>query len=94
MPVTAWALPLYLTPFAFAKMSAQDVKTAAEPFQLSLGNEKTLKDGRQSPALEVDWSQEEETRAKRKMDFIIMPLLTLGFFCLREFLCRDGMNTF
>ncbi|KFA59954.1 hypothetical protein S40285_07956 [Stachybotrys chlorohalonatus IBT 40285] len=32
--------------------------------------------------LRVDWSVEEEAQAKRKLDFIIMPLLTLGFFCL------------
>ncbi|OQU95372.1 hypothetical protein CLAIMM_01591 [Cladophialophora immunda] len=33
--------------------------------------------------LERDWTIEEEVKAKRKMDFIIMPLLTLGFFCLQ-----------
>ncbi|KAH0842970.1 alternative sulfate transporter [Fonsecaea pedrosoi] len=33
--------------------------------------------------LERDWTLEEEVKAKRKMDFIIMPLLTLGFFCLQ-----------
>ncbi|KAK0624536.1 major facilitator superfamily domain-containing protein [Bombardia bombarda] len=33
--------------------------------------------------LKVDWSAEEEARAKRKLDFIVMPLLTLGFFCLQ-----------
>lgn len=32
-----------------------------------------------------DWSPEEEAKAKRKLDLIIMPLLTLGFFCLRMF---------
>ena len=31
-----------------------------------------------------DWTDEEEAKAKRKLDFIIMPLLTLGFFCLRK----------
>ncbi|EJT74858.1 hypothetical protein GGTG_08696 [Gaeumannomyces tritici R3-111a-1] len=31
----------------------------------------------------VDWSQEEEVRAKRKLDLIVMPLLTLGLFCLQ-----------
>ncbi|KAF2825228.1 MFS transporter-like protein [Ophiobolus disseminans] len=30
-----------------------------------------------------DWSVDEERRAKRKLDLIIMPLLTLGFFCLQ-----------
>ncbi|EXJ61617.1 hypothetical protein A1O7_02045 [Cladophialophora yegresii CBS 114405] len=34
-------------------------------------------------ALEVDWTPKEEAKAKRKLDFIIMPLLTLGFFCLQ-----------
>lgn len=33
--------------------------------------------------LEKDWSEEEESKAKRKLDFIIMPLLFLGFFCLQ-----------
>ena len=31
-----------------------------------------------------DWSHDEEVKAKRKLDLIIMPLLTLGFFCLRK----------
>jgi hypothetical protein len=31
-----------------------------------------------------DWSIDEERRAKRKLDLIIMPILTLGFFCLRK----------
>ncbi|KAH8879267.1 putative MFS transporter [Thozetella sp. PMI_491] len=31
----------------------------------------------------VDWTAEEERKAKRKLDFIIMPILTLGFFCLQ-----------
>ncbi|KAM3563615.1 hypothetical protein MY1884_001196 [Beauveria asiatica] len=31
----------------------------------------------------VDWIPEEEKRAKRKLDLIIMPILTLGFFCLQ-----------
>ncbi|KAK8050473.1 hypothetical protein PG994_012203 [Apiospora phragmitis] len=31
----------------------------------------------------VDWSPEEERKAKRKLDYIIMPILTLGFFCLQ-----------
>ncbi|KAH6633831.1 major facilitator superfamily domain-containing protein [Chaetomium sp. MPI-SDFR-AT-0129] len=30
-----------------------------------------------------DWTPEEEARAKKKLDLIIMPLLTLGFFCLQ-----------
>jgi len=33
--------------------------------------------------LDTDWTKEEEAKAKRKLDFIIMPLLTLGFFCLQ-----------
>ncbi|TQN65592.1 putative transporter [Colletotrichum shisoi] len=32
---------------------------------------------------EVDWTPEEEKKAKWKLDLIIMPLLTLGFFCLQ-----------
>ena len=33
--------------------------------------------------VERDWTVEEEKKAKRKLDLLIMPLLTLGFFCLR-----------
>ncbi|KAM7205756.1 Major facilitator superfamily domain containing protein [Naviculisporaceae sp. PSN 640] len=33
--------------------------------------------------LRIDWTKDEERRAKRKLDLIIMPLLTLGFFCLQ-----------
>ncbi|KAJ3478079.1 hypothetical protein NLG97_g8672 [Lecanicillium saksenae] len=31
----------------------------------------------------VDWTPEEEKKAKRKLDLIVMPILTLGFFCLQ-----------
>ncbi|KAF6821161.1 alternative sulfate transporter [Colletotrichum musicola] len=31
----------------------------------------------------VDWTEEEERKAKWKLDLTIMPLLTLGFFCLQ-----------
>ncbi|KAF2420211.1 MFS general substrate transporter [Tothia fuscella] len=31
----------------------------------------------------VDWTKEEEGRAKRKLDLLLMPLLVLGFFCLQ-----------
>ncbi|GAB1311783.1 Alternative sulfate transporter [Madurella fahalii] len=34
-------------------------------------------------ALHVDWTKEEERRAKRKLDLILMPLLGLGYFCLQ-----------
>ncbi|KAK5103979.1 hypothetical protein LTS08_003403 [Lithohypha guttulata] len=34
-------------------------------------------------ALQRDWTPAEERQAKRKLDLIIMPLLTLGFFCLQ-----------
>ncbi|CVK86186.1 hypothetical protein FPRO04_07868 [Fusarium proliferatum] len=37
----------------------------------------------ESLTLHRDWSLDEERRAKRKLDLIIMPLLTLGFFCLQ-----------
>ncbi|KAL4815100.1 major facilitator superfamily domain-containing protein [Aspergillus spinulosporus] len=35
------------------------------------------------PEYVVDWTVEEETKAKRKLDLMIMPILTLGFFCLQ-----------
>ncbi|KZZ96677.1 alternative sulfate transporter [Moelleriella libera RCEF 2490] len=31
----------------------------------------------------VDWTVEEERKAKRKLDLLVMPILTLGFFCLQ-----------
>ncbi|XEV07455.1 hypothetical protein FSHL1_012742 [Fusarium sambucinum] len=34
-------------------------------------------------SLDVDWTLQEEAQAKRKLDCVIMPLLTLGFFCLQ-----------
>ncbi|KAJ0125206.1 lternative sulfate transporter [Diaporthe amygdali] len=40
-------------------------------------------DDEQSLHYEVNWTKEEESKAKRKLDLIIMPILTLGFFCLQ-----------
>jgi predicted MFS family arabinose efflux permease len=37
----------------------------------------------QGLVIEVDWTREEEKKAKRKLDLILMPLLLLGFFCLQ-----------
>ncbi|KAH8175627.1 major facilitator superfamily protein [Sarocladium implicatum] len=37
----------------------------------------------QGLVLSVDWSREEEKKAKRKLDLILMPILLLGFFCLQ-----------
>ncbi|KAF4422239.1 hypothetical protein F53441_14296 [Fusarium austroafricanum] len=41
------------------------------------------RDDEESLTLHNDWSDHEERLAKRKLDVIIMPLLTLGFFCLQ-----------
>ncbi|KAI9795832.1 MAG: hypothetical protein M1833_006781 [Piccolia ochrophora] len=41
------------------------------------------KDDEEVLTLYRDWTRDEEVRAKRKLDFIIMPLLFLGFFCLQ-----------
>ncbi|KAF5004141.1 hypothetical protein FDECE_9355 [Fusarium decemcellulare] len=41
------------------------------------------RDDEESLTLHQDWSVDEEAKAKRKLDLIIMPLLTLGFFCLQ-----------
>jgi len=58
------------------------------------GGKKTVSESESSPpasfddeqalALRRDWTPEEEREAKRKLDSVIMPLLTLGFFCLRK----------
>ncbi|KZV92862.1 MFS general substrate transporter [Exidia glandulosa HHB12029] len=40
-------------------------------------------DGEPDALLSPDWTRDEEARAKRKVDFIVLPLLMLGFFCLQ-----------
>lgn len=60
-------------------MSGLDVKSAEEHHRYRYSN--TSEDGLD---LQRDYTPEEEKAAKRKLDLIIMPLLTLGFFCLRE----------
>ncbi|KXJ87076.1 alternative sulfate transporter [Microdochium bolleyi] len=40
-------------------------------------------DGAATTPLAADWTKEEETRARLKLDFILIPLLILGFFCLQ-----------
>lgn len=58
-------------------MSIFETKAVArDPFPPPREDEEAL-------ALSRDWTEEEEAKAKRKLDFIIMPLLTLGFFCLQ-----------
>lgn len=40
--------------------------------------------GSESPELDgLTWSEEEETALVRKVDLLLMPLLTLGFFALQ-----------
>ncbi|KAG7293701.1 hypothetical protein NEMBOFW57_003758 [Staphylotrichum longicolle] len=58
-------------------MSGFDIKSA-NPDQFP-----PPRDDEESLALRRDWTPEEEAKAKRKLDFTIMPLLTLGFFCLQ-----------
>ncbi|ERF76214.1 hypothetical protein EPUS_09281 [Endocarpon pusillum Z07020] len=41
------------------------------------------RDDEEGLTLQRDWTEDEEVKAKRKLDLIIMPLLTLGFFCLQ-----------
>ncbi|KAH7035989.1 alternative sulfate transporter [Microdochium trichocladiopsis] len=53
-----------------------DLKDSKEDFRPPQEDEQPL-------ALVVDWSKDEEIKAKRKLDMIIMPILTLGFFCLQ-----------
>lgn len=61
--------------FKFKSVSGGEKEVSPTP---SRGDEHRL-------AVIRDWSPEEEKAAKRKLDMIIMPLLTLGFFCLRGF---------
>ncbi|KAI9765524.1 MAG: hypothetical protein M1840_007350 [Geoglossum simile] len=58
-------------------MSALDIKPA-DPDRHA-----PPRDDEEALALSPDWTREEEVKAKRKLDLIIMPLLTLGFFCLQ-----------
>lgn len=66
---------------ADSKTSSKDVAPA---FPAPLAEEQAINYHR-------DWTADDERKAKRKLDLIIMPLLTLGFFCLREHpTCRSG----
>lgn len=58
----------------FKSVSGGEKEISPSP---SHGDERAL-------SLQRDWTPEEEKAAKRKLDMLIMPLLTLGFFCLRE----------
>ncbi|PKS05148.1 hypothetical protein jhhlp_008515 [Lomentospora prolificans] len=63
-----------------------DTKTPADTIHVQSGDDDCIfQNGTDTKAssIQADWSPEEEKRAKRKLDFIIMPLLTLGFFCLQ-----------
>lgn len=58
-------------------MSTLDIKSA-NPDQYA-----PPRDDEEALTLHCDWTKDEEAKAKRKLDFVIMPLLTLGFFCLQ-----------
>jgi len=38
-----------------------------------------------TPDSVVDWTKQEESKARRKLDFILLPVLALGYFCLHMF---------
>ncbi|KAK4610618.1 hypothetical protein CLAFUW4_14018 [Fulvia fulva] len=58
-------------------MATLDEKHAyPEQYAASSDDERAL-------SAQADWTPEEERKAKRKLDLIIMPILTLGFFCLQ-----------
>ncbi|EGX91229.1 MFS transporter, putative [Cordyceps militaris CM01] len=59
-------------------MSGKLDSPTVQEVQKDLGDEQELSHSRV-----VDWTIEEEKKAKRKLDLIIMPILTLGFFCLQ-----------
>ncbi|KAK3693291.1 major facilitator superfamily domain-containing protein [Podospora appendiculata] len=60
-------------------MSTPDITAAgSEP-----ADYRETKGDDQSVALVRDWSKQEEARAKRKLDCIMLPLLLAGFFCLQ-----------
>jgi MFS family permease len=60
-------------------MGKLDIADSPAPTKYSNG----LTEDEESLHRQVDWTVEEEAQAKRKLDLIIMPLLTLGFFCLQ-----------
>ncbi|CAK7236665.1 hypothetical protein SCUCBS95973_009685 [Sporothrix curviconia] len=53
-----------------------------EEKQIGISTEASQSDGYQSD-IERDWSDEEESKLVRKLDFIVMSLLTLAFFALQ-----------
>ncbi|KAI9883265.1 MAG: hypothetical protein M1823_004963 [Watsoniomyces obsoletus] len=59
-------------------MSAHSIIKSTSPDQFP-----PVRDDEESLTLRQDWTKEEEAKAKRKLDLIIMPILTLGFFCLQ-----------
>ncbi|TKX25001.1 MFS transporter-like protein 41 [Elsinoe australis] len=59
-------------------MASTDIKSADADADFNPFPDKDIDGG-----LQRDWSLDEERRAKRKLDLIIMPILTLGFFCLQ-----------
>ncbi|KAH7089859.1 major facilitator superfamily domain-containing protein [Paraphoma chrysanthemicola] len=56
---------------------------AASSRTLSGKGDIELVDAEKDFSVQVDWTAEEESRAKMKLDLILLPLLTLGFFCLQ-----------
>ncbi|KAK8126822.1 uncharacterized protein PG998_002581 [Apiospora kogelbergensis] len=54
-----------------------------EPKSTEMDTHSIPDDEDELPNRVVDWSPEEEKKAKRKLDSLIMPILTLGFFCLQ-----------
>ncbi|KAI0177976.1 major facilitator superfamily domain-containing protein [Pestalotiopsis sp. NC0098] len=57
-------------------MSSLDLKQAGPQDSATCEDEPTT-------STQVDWTKEEESKATRKLDLIIIPLLVLGFFCLQ-----------
>ncbi|KAK6864065.1 MFS general substrate transporter [Apiospora arundinis] len=58
-----------------------DTMVERKPVEMDIRSAPT--DDDEFPNRVVDWSPEEEKKAKRKLDSLIMPILTLGFFCLQ-----------
>ncbi|WWD20928.1 hypothetical protein CI109_105406 [Kwoniella shandongensis] len=65
---------------------SQEVYTDPDRFPAPLEEEEAV------VTIPVDWTEAEEKAAKRKLDFTIMPLMTLGFFCLQLFVDRGNIS--
>uniref|UniRef100_A0A8H7KAL2 Major facilitator superfamily (MFS) profile domain-containing protein n=1 Tax=Bionectria ochroleuca TaxID=29856 RepID=A0A8H7KAL2_BIOOC len=64
-------------------MGASDIQPVDNVDKVAKANIAFEEDDELKQNVQVDWSESEEKKAKWKLDLTIIPLLTLGFFCLQ-----------